>query len=293
MDSAVAVVTRRGFAVKRVAQTLGVSRSQLNERLKGARKLRSAYRMAEDAELLAPLRTLVDERPTYGYRRITALLNRERLKSGLPRLNHKRIYRLMSQNGLLLQRYTGKPPGRAHEGKIVTIRPNLRWTSDGFELACWNGEIVRVAFSLDTCDREVMAWCASTGGITGEMIRDLMVQSVEQRFGSTRVAHPVQWLSDNGSCYRARDTIDFADALGLVPCFTPVRSPQSNGMAEAFVKTFKRDYGYVHDRPDAQTVLSQLSAWFEDYNESHPHKALRMKSPREFIRSSQTAMCPV
>jgi putative transposase len=293
MDSAVAVVTRRGFAVKRVAQTLGVSRSQLNERLKGARKLRSAYRITEDAQLLAPLRTLVDERPTYGYRRITALLNRERLKSGLPRLNHKRIYRLMSQNGLLLQRYTGKPPGRAHEGKIVTIRPNLRWTSDGFELACWNGEIVRVAFSLDTCDREAMAWCASTGGITGEMIRDLMVQSVEGRFGSTRVPHPVQWLSDNGSCYRARETIDFADALGLVPCFTPVRSPQSNGMAEAFVKTFKRDYAYVHDRPDAQTVLSQLSTWFEDYNESHPHKALRMKSPREFIRSSQTAMCPV
>ena len=91
MDSAVAVVTRRGFAVKRVADTLGVSRSQLNERLKGARKLRSAYRMSEDAELLAPLRTLVDERPTYGYRRITALLNRERLKTGLPRVNHKRV----------------------------------------------------------------------------------------------------------------------------------------------------------------------------------------------------------
>lgn len=122
--------------MKRVAQTLGVSRSQLIERLKGARKLRSAYRKTSDAELLAPLRTLVDERPTYGYRRITALMNRERLKTRLPRLNHKRVYRLMSQNSLLLQRYTGKPPGRAHDGKIVTIRPNLRWTSDGFEIAC-------------------------------------------------------------------------------------------------------------------------------------------------------------
>ena len=153
--------------------------------------------------------------------------------------------------------------------------------------------MLRVAFALDTCDREAMAWCASTGGITGEMIRDLMVQSVEQRFGSTRVAHPVQWLSDNGSCYRARDTIDFADALGLVPCFTPVRSPQSNGMAESFVKTFKRDYVYVHDRPDAKTVLSQLSAWCGDCNESHPHETLQMKSPREFIRSFQPAACPV
>ena len=240
------------------------------------------------------LRPLVDERPTYGYRRVGALVNRERLKTGLRRLNHKRIYRLMAQNGLLLQRYTGKPPGRAHEGQIITIRPNLRWTSDGLEIGCWNGEVVRVAFALDTCDREVMAWCATTGGISGEMIRDLMLESVERRFGAPQTPEPLQWLSDNGSCYRAHETIDFALRLGLVPCFTPVRSPQSNGMAEAFVKTFKRDYLYVHDRPDAHTVLSQLPVWFEDYNEIHPHKGLRLKSPREFIRSyHQPAACPV
>jgi putative transposase len=110
---------------------------------------------------------------------------------------------------------------------------------------------------------------------------------------SCRTPHLVQWLSDNDSCYGARDTIEFADRLGLVPCFAPVRSPQSNGMAEAFVKTFKRDYIYTHDRLDAQTVLAQLPAWFEDYNESHPHKALQMKSPREFIGSHQPATCPV
>ena len=279
--------------MKRVAETLGVSRSQLTERLKGQSRPRSRYRKTDDAELLASVRTLVDVRPTYGYRRIGALLNRQRLQNSLPRLNHKRIYRLMAQNRMLLQRYTGKPPGRVHEGKIVTIRPNLRWTSDGFEIACWNGEALRVAFALDSCDREVMVWCASPGGISGEMIRDLMLESVELRFGTTRVPHPIQWLSDNGSCYRANETIDFAIDLGLVPCFTPVRSPQSNGMAEAFVKTFKRDYVYVHDRPDARTVLSQLSTWFEDYNESHPHKSLRLKSPREFIRSYQPAACPV
>jgi putative transposase len=279
--------------VKSVAEALEVSRSQLSARLRGARKPRSTYSKVGDADLLAPLRSLVDERPTYGYRRIGALMNRERLKNGQSRLNHKRIYRLMSQNGMLLQRYAGKPPDRAHDGKIITIRPNLRWTSDGFEIACWNSQVVRVAFSLDTCDREVMAWCATTGGISGEMIRDLMLESVERRFGAAGLPLPVQWLSDNGSCYRAHETIDFATRLGLVSCFTPVRSPQSNGMAEAFVKTFKRDYVYVHDRPDAQTVLSQLPAWFEDYNESHPHKALQMKSPREFMRSYQPAACPV
>jgi len=71
--------------------------------------------------------------------------------------------------------------------------------------------------------------------------------------------------------------------------FRPVTvgSPQSNGMAEAFVKTFKRDYVYVHDGPDAQTVLAQLPRWVEDYNEIHSHKALRLRSPRDFIRSLQ------
>jgi putative transposase len=72
MDTALAVIAGRGYAVKRVAEVLGVSRSQLMERLKGTAKPRSAYFNAEDAELQKPLRSLVDERPTYGYRRIAA-----------------------------------------------------------------------------------------------------------------------------------------------------------------------------------------------------------------------------
>jgi transposase InsO family protein len=82
--------------------------------------------------------------------------------------------------------------------------------------------------------------------------------------------------------------------MGFISSFTPVRSPDSNGMGEAFVKTFKRDYVYVHDRPDAKTVMVQLGQWFEDYNEYDPHKGLKMKLPRQFIRSQLlTASCPV
>ena len=53
-------------------------------------------------------------------------------------------------------------------------------------------------------------------------------------------------------------------------------------MAEAFVKTLKRDYVYLSDVPDAETVMSYLPIWIEDYNCSHPHSGLKMKSPREF-----------
>lgn len=107
--------------------------------------------------------------------------------------------------------------------------------------------------------------------------------------------HPVQWLADNGSPYTAKDTVYFATALNLVACFTPPRSPESNGVCEAFVKTLKRDYARVNPRPDALTVLQQLPAWFEDYNAAHPHSGLRMLSPREFIayQSSTPVTCPV
>ena len=54
-------------------------------------------------------------------------------------------------------------------------------------------------------------------------------------------------------------------------------------MAEAFVKTFKRDYVSVNPVPDAQTVIDQLPIWFEHYNRFHPHKALGYRSPKEFL----------
>ena len=183
---------------------------------------------------------------------------------------------------------------RAHEGSVIALASNQRWSSDTLEIGCWNGEVVRAAFAIDTCDREIIAWHATTGGISGEMVRDLMLACVERRFAAIRAPYPVQWLADNGSAYTAAETLVFAAALGLVACFTPVRSPESNGVSEAFVKTLKRDYARVQTRPDAATVLLMVPQWIEDYNEHHPHSGLRMRSPREFIQcQSQPAPCPV
>ncbi len=53
-------------------------------------------------------------------------------------------------------------------------------------------------------------------------------------------------------------------------------------MAESFVKTFKRDYARLADRPDSQTVMNALRQRFEHYNENHPHSALQYLSPRQF-----------
>lgn len=95
--------------------------------------------------------------------------------------------------------------------------------------------------------------------------------------------------------HHAGETRSFANEIGLLAITTPVESPQSNGMAESFVRTFKRDYVEVNPKPDAATVIQALPRWFEHYNELHPHRALGYSSPREFIanRSAKKSVEPV
>ncbi len=263
--------------MKAVADTLGVSRSNLIERLKGRSKPRGPYHKVEDAELLPAIRRLVDQRPTYGYRRIAALLNRERRAADKPVVNAKRVHRIMGNHAMLLEKHTAVRKGRIHDGKVMVMRSNLRWCSDGLEFTCWNGEVIRLAFIIDAFDREIIAWTAvANAGISGSDVRDMMLEAVEKRFHATRAPHAIEHLSDNGSAYTARDTRLFAQALNLTPCFTPVASPQSNGMSEAFVKTLKRDYIRISALPDAETALRLIDGWIEDYNEIHPHSALKM-----------------
>ena len=269
--------------MSRIAETLGVARSNLHQRVVGNTAARRTYHKTGDADLVPIIRRLVDARPTYGYRRITALLNRERKTADLSPVNRKRVLRIMGAHGLTLERSTGRREGRVHDGKIAVMRSNLRWCSDALEFLCWNGEKVRIAFIIDAFDREIIAWVAVSGaGIGGSDVRDMMLEAVENRFGADRATHPIEHLSDNGSCYTAKETRDFVAALNLVPCFTPVRSPESNGMSEAFVKTLKRDYIRITPLPDAKTVLGLVDGWIDDYNTIHPHSALRMRSPVEF-----------
>ena len=221
-----AIAASGRFSVTTVADTLGVARSNLVDQLQRPRRPRGPYRRGGDDELLEAIRAVTDARPTYGYRRVTALLNRARRSSGEPPLNRKRVLRLMRLAGLTRQPCTTRRVGQAHDGAVVTPASNQRWASDGLSIRCWNGETVPVAFAIDTHDREIISWVATTGGgISGEMVRDMMLDGVERRFATIRAPHPVQWLADNGSSYTAGETIDFATALGLVACFTPVRSP--------------------------------------------------------------------
>lgn len=116
----------------------------------------------------------------------------------------------------------------------------MRWCSDAFEILCYNGEKLRVIFSMNSCDREIISCIAAAGGISSEVVKDLKVSSVEYRFGRVdRLPHKIQWLCDNTAGYTSREATLFASIIGLEVCTTPYYSPESNGTAESLLKTFE------------------------------------------------------
>ncbi|WP_094190780.1 IS3-like element IS2 family transposase [Shigella flexneri] len=286
VDSARALIAR-GWGVSLVSRCLRVSRAQLHVILRRTDDWMDGRRSrhTDDTDVLLRIHHVIGELPTYGYRRVWALLRRQAELDGMPAINAKRVYRLMRQNALLLERKPAVPPSkRAHTGRVAVKESNQRWCSDGFEFCCDNGERLRVTFALDCCDREALHWAGTTGGFNSETVQDVMLGAVERRFGNDLPSSPVEWLTDNGSCYRANETRQFARMLGLEPKNTAVRSPESNGIAESFVKTIKRDYISIMPKPDGLTAAKNLAEAFEHYNEWHPHSALGYRSPREYLR---------
>ncbi|MCS5826983.1 IS3 family transposase [Klebsiella pneumoniae subsp. pneumoniae] len=286
VDSARALIAR-GWGVSFVSRCLRVSRAQLHVILRRTDDWKDGRRSrhTDDTDVLRRIHHVIGELPTYGYRRVWAALRRQTELDGMPAINAKRVYRIMRQNALLLERKPAVPPSkRAHTGRVAVKESNQRWCSDGFEFRCDNGEKLRVTFALDCCDREALHWAVTTGGFDSETVQDVMLGAVERRFGSELPASPVEWLTDNGSCYRANETRQFARMLGLEPKNTAVRSPESNGIAESFVKTIKRDYISIMPKPDGLTAAKNLAEAFEHYNEWHPHSALGYRSPREYLR---------
>ena len=158
---------------------------------------------------------------SYGYRRVTALVNRD-CATGY---NRKRIRRVMELNAWNLPRPSKRTTGRAHTGRVMRDGSDERWCSDTLEVPCWNDEVVEIGFVLDCADREWLAYVAEARPLRGDDICRLMTVAVHARFGRGRPAGSLQWLSDNGAIYTALETVINAEQLGLTPVTTPAYSP--------------------------------------------------------------------
>lgn len=165
-----------------VCKTLGVARSNIAERSKGRGSGQRGRPPEPDGELVAGIEEDIKGMPTYGYRRVHALLRRKARDAGTCAPNQKRVYRVMKLHGLLLNRHAGGHDERRHDGRVAVDRSHLRWSSDG-------KSVVTMARRSASPSRSTVATARPSPtsspprGIKGEDVRDLMITAVESPFG--------------------------------------------------------------------------------------------------------------
>ena len=113
-DLARAIARGGRFRLKPIAEALDISRSNLSISLKADRGSRpEACDKPRDADALEEIKKVSDKRPTYGYLRVTAVLKREKKAKKESTINHKRVYRIMKNAGMILPK-SGVRTEKAH-----------------------------------------------------------------------------------------------------------------------------------------------------------------------------------
>lgn len=234
-------------------------------------------------ELVEIVRNLVKDRPvTYGYRRVHALIR----QMGI-RCDAKTIHRYMSLKlWLSSNRQKQKAERERRDGVVAVEEPNTRWASDITVIKAWNGEKGRLCIIIDCADRQIVGYRWGTS-IKGDDISEVVKGALLKRFEAEKAPRKgaLEFLSDNGSEYIKKEFRGFLEKAGFVVCNTPVRSPESNGIAEAFFKSFKRDYVWQDICETFESIGSKIPGWIEDYNTRAPHSALGMLTPVKFFEN--------
>jgi putative transposase len=141
--------------VKQLQMGYGVSERRACQVLQTHRSTQRYQSIAdEQAALRIRLRDLAASRVSYGYRRLHTLLRRE----GWP-VNHKRVYRLYTQEGLAMKR---KKPrrhvscaNRTEPSKATSV--NEYWSMDFMSDELFDGRRIRALTIVDNFTRESLA----------------------------------------------------------------------------------------------------------------------------------------
>ncbi|XMM18130.1 integrase core domain-containing protein [Escherichia coli] len=197
----------------------------------------------------------------------------------------KRVYRIMRQNALFLERKPAIPPSkRAHRGKSTVGGRDWECRPESLGFSAATDEQLRITFARRCSSRKALHWAASTGGYDSETLEAIMLDAVERRFGKRPPAWGEDYLANNGSAYRSHQTRQAFRMVGLEPKHTAVRSPESNGMVVISAKPLMHDCISVRQAFDGLTAAKNLAEACDHCNEWHQHGTLGYRSPREYLR---------
>lgn len=273
-----------GFQLQAICEIVGVSRSSFyrwRQRQAGAGfpdpKYLGSRDPAGDARILASIQELKLRHPFWGYRRVRAWLKyREELMVG-----HKRVYRLMKENELLVPQKRYRAKRQAVGRKPRAQRPGQYWGIDMTKFIIPDLGWAYLVIVLDWFSRKVVGWQLSCRGRTQEWC-EALEDAVLQEFPHGVRGQGLKLVSDNGCQPTSRSFLKVTATLDIEQIFTSFNNPKGNAETERFMRTLKEELLWLEEFAGLEAARDKLSAWIEFYNKEYLHSALGYKSPQEY-----------
>ena len=231
-------------------------------------------RRDRQAALRARLREMAATHVRYGYRRLTVLLRREGWK-----VNAKRIYRLYSEEGLIVRtKQRRKVARRQRVTPVMAVHPDQCWSMDFVSDRLSDGRTFRILTVVDQFTRECV-WLEPDRSMSGAKVVTAW-QAAERERG----ALPDSITVDNGSEFSSRALEAWAIDNGVQLCFIRPGRPVENGFIESFNGRLRDECLNVEWFNSIENARAKLGAWRRDYNHSRPHSALDDRAPAVFAQ---------
>lgn len=254
----------------------------------GASVDQPASAQVSDVEVIAQIRTLINQFPTYGYRRITALLRR---KVGL-QINHKRVYRLLRQQGWMVTQRSKTPKPRVRGSRSQTEASNVRWAIDLSHVYCGDDGWGHLVAVIDCHDREIVGWEFARRGRAQEAERALEMACLA-RYGTVRPTGATPVLrSDNGLVFLSRRFTQACAFYRVEREYITPYTPEQNGLIERFFRSFKEECVWLQHFSSFAEAQQAVRAWLDWYNRERPHQALGYRSPQEYRQQREMNQLP-
>jgi putative transposase len=253
------------FSERRACRLIGCHRSVARYRC----------RAKDPPGLRERLCALAAERRRFGYERLHVLLRREGWQ-----VNHKRIYRLYSEEGLFVRRRKRKRMcGVPRVALPAPERQNQRWSMDFVTDSLVNGRRVRLLNIVDDFTRECLATEPDVS------LPGARVARVLDRLAFERGRYPEAITVDHGPEFSGRALDAWAYAHRVQLRFIDPGKPVQNAFIESFNGRFRDECLNEHWFSTLKEVRATVDAWRQDYNTVRPHTALGNLTPTEFASS--------
>jgi putative transposase len=268
------MATISGSSCRRVCRILEVSRTACGITI----TRRDRRPPVIDAGLEELVKRLIERHPSYGYRRIWALV---RFHEGI-KVNRKRIYRLFKLRGMFVHTRRSTPRPRVKGKRSRSQRSNERWATDVTHVFCGQDGWAHFVGVIDCHDRELIGHEFALRGRAREAERALE-EACFSRFGHLRLHESgVVLRSDNGLVFQSRRFRSTCRAYGITQEYITPYTPQQNGIIERFFRSLKEECVWQRSFKSFAEARRIITEWVTWYNSKRPHQELAYRSPREF-----------